>query len=228
MPYSLGNEIALKVGASVDDRWYKHTQIKYKDELFENHLYFVLTRNGKSGKALENELEETLTNNDYHFEPLTSSSVQPPIRWTAMFLTYHALAHFISEGLRLKQVLDWAMFLKKYQNDVDWELYYKFCERYHLRRFSDAITAICVEYLGVKLDNKRISVSSPYADKVLHSLLYDDDYIYNAKEGVWKSRYHVIRNLFKYRWKYDDIYQKSVWKQLWWYVSGYFFHTENS
>ena len=49
-----------------------------------------------------------------------SEILLPPVQWNAMFLTYHACAHFLSEGLRLKQILDWAMFLKKEQNNVDW------------------------------------------------------------------------------------------------------------
>ena len=63
-----------------------------------------------------------------------------------MFLTYHACAHFITEGLRLKQVLDWAVFLQKEQDNVDWDEFYAFCDRHHLRRFAEAITTICVKY----------------------------------------------------------------------------------
>lgn len=38
--YQKGNEIAKKEGAFVDESWYKHSQISYKGELFENHLFF--------------------------------------------------------------------------------------------------------------------------------------------------------------------------------------------
>ena len=52
-----------------------------------------------------------------------SEVLLPPVQWNAMFLTYHACGHFLSEGLRLKQILDWAMFLKKEQNNVDWKAF---------------------------------------------------------------------------------------------------------
>ena len=84
-----------------------------------------------------------------------------------MFLTYHACAHFLSEGFCLKQNLNWAMFLQKEQNEIDWESFYTFCDR-----------------------------------------------LYNAGESTWRSRWHVIRSFFKYRWRYEEIYQDSVWKQL--------------
>ena len=112
--YARGNEIARGVGAQVDESWYKHSVINYKGEIFENHQYFVHMRNGKRGKKLEKELEEALLVQDSDFT-VQGCVMYPPVQWNAMFLTYHACAHFISEGLRLKQILDWAIFLKVHQ-----------------------------------------------------------------------------------------------------------------
>ena len=227
--YSRGNEIAREAGALVDESWYKHSQIHYKGELFENHQYFVHTRDGKRGKSLEKELEAALNVPEKEFSILNSQCLilMPPVQWNAMFLTYHACAHFVSEGLRLKQILDWAMFLKTHQNDVDWPQFYAFCERHHLKRFVDAMTDIAVKYLGVNVTQEaQIATGSPYTDKILHSALYDEDYVFGSGEGSWHNRWHLIRNLFHYRWKYEEIYQTSVWKQLWWYATGFLFKTE--
>lgn len=224
--YQLGNDIAKREGAKVDEGWYKHSQISYKGELFENHLFFVHTREGKRSKRLQKELEQALQVNEWNTFP-DSKVLLPPVQWNAMFLTYHACAHFLSEGLRLKQILDWAMFIKTHQNDVDWESFYEYCDRYHFRRFADAMTAISVNYLGIKIEKAEITTNSPYVEKILKSTLYDDDYIYNAGENIWISRWHVVRSLFKYRWRYEEIYEESVWMQLWWYASGFLFHTEN-
>ena len=224
--YSKGNDILRQQGAKVDEGWYKHSQISYNGELLENHLFFVHTREGKRSKQLQKELEGALQVKEWSTFP-ESKVLLPPAQWNAMFLTYHACAHFLSEGLRLKQILDWAMFLKKEQNNVDWKAFYEYCDRYHFRRFADAMTAISVKYLGIAVENPKITTESPYTEKIVKSTLYDDDYIYNAGENIWKSRWHVVRSLFKYRWRYEEIYEESVWKQLWWYASGFLFHTEN-
>lgn len=224
--YRIGNEVAREMGADVDESWYKHSQIRYRGEMFENHHYFVHTRDGKRGKRLERELVEALRVDKSQFLPLTSHTVLPPVQWTAMFLTYHACAHFVSEGLRLKQLLDWTMFLDKHQNDVDWQQFYAYCERHHLRRFADAATAISVEHLGVEITNSAIVTTSPFSEKILQSALYDDDYVFGSGEGSWHNRWHLVRNLFHYRWKYEDICETSPWRQLWYYASGYLFKTE--
>lgn len=227
--YKRGNEIAREVGAKVNESWYKHSVISYRKETFENHQYFVHTRDGKRGKQLNDELVEGLKVHGSWFmderAKLTEFTYMPPVQWAAMFLTYHACAHFVSEGLRLKQILDWAMFLKAYQNDVDWPAFYGFCERNHLRRFADAMNAIAKRWLGVSVEGLAIS-ESPYAEKILNSALYDEDYVFSSGASGWKNRWHLVRNLFKYRWKYEEIYQQSVWKQLWWYVTGFLFKTE--
>ncbi len=225
--YKKGNEIARLAGAEVDESWYKHSVISYEGEIFENHQYFVHTRNGRRGKMLEKDLEDALNVPMIKFPKLTDYTIVPPSQWTAMFLTHHACGHFLSEGLRLKQVLDWAMFINIHQNEVEWPLYYEFCERNHLRKFADMLTSICVNHLGVQLKNPDITTDHSYVEKTLKSIFYDDDYIYSKGEGRWKERLHVIRNLFKYRWKYEELYEQSIWKQMWYYSIGLIFKTEN-
>lgn len=228
--YSKGNEISRKVGAKVDESWYKHSVISYKGETFENHQYFVHTRDGKRGKRLNDELVEGLKVQGSWFmderAKLTEFTYMPPAQWNAMFLTYHGCGHFLSEGLRLKQILDWAMFIKAHQNDVDWEAFYGFCERNHLKSFADAMTHIAAQYIGVQISIPAIVKDSPYTEKILRSALYDEDYVFGSGKGEWYNRFHLVKNMFHYRWKYEEIYQTSVWKQLWWYATGFLFKTE--
>lgn len=225
--YARGNDIARQEGANVDESWYKHSVINYKGETFENHQYFVHTRDGKRGKRLNQELVEQLKDKSEEIKVIPGTVVEmPSVQWTAMFLTYHACAHFISEGLRLKQILDWAMFLKMHQSDVNWGTFYAFCDRNHLRVFAEAMNAIAVQYLNVNLNDNKIFAENPYTDKILHSALYDEDYVFNSGKSGWANRLYLVKNMFHYRWKYKEIYQTSVWKQLWWYASGYLFKTE--
>lgn len=223
--YAKGNEVARAWADNVDEGWYKHSVIAYGGQTIENHQYFVLTREGRKSKQLNRVLCGTLRN--VQFELLSGTEVLlPPPMFNALFLTYHAQSHFLEEGLRLKQLLDWAMFLKRDADKVDWPEFYSICERYHLRRFADVATDIAVNYLGITLDNLQIVTKSPYTEKVLYSTLHDNDYVFNSGKSGWANRWHIVRNLFKYRWKYNDIYQQSIIKQMWWYVTGYLFKSE--
>lgn len=223
--YAKGNETAKAWADKVDEGWYKHSVISYKGETIENHQYFVHTREGKSSKRLNQLLTDQLSVDGLEFRELSGTcALLPPPMFNAVFLTYHAMAHFLEEGLKLKQILDWAMFLKQDGDKVDWDEYWKICEKFHLRRFADVMTDIAVRNLGV------LSVigyrKSPYTEKVLQSTFNDKDYVFGSGKSGWANRLHIVRNLFRYRWKYNEIYQHGVLWQLWWYASGFLFKTE--
>lgn len=223
--YELGNTVAAESGARVSTHWYKHSQIHYCGQMIENHRYFVHTRDGKRGKELDRRLRELVSSDTYSFYPDTEICL-PPAQFNALFLTYHAFAHFISEGIKLKQILDWAMFLKSEYHNVDWNAFYADCDRFHLRRFADVMNDIAVNIFGVSIPDGTVCTVSPYTAKVLDSALHDKDYVFSSGKSGLANRLHLVGNMFKYRWKYRDIYQDSVLKQLYYYVSGYLFHTE--
>ena len=223
--YSKGNDIARLIGADVDEGWYKHSQIRFKGETFENHQFFVHTRDGRRGKRLQCDLEDALKVEEWDYFP-DSRIFIPPVQWNAMFLTYHACAHFLAEGLRLKQIMDWIMFLNRYQDEVDWKAFYSFCKRNHLFLFVNALTAISVDIFGLRINNPVIITTSPFASKILRSTMAGEDLIYDKKTGIWRGRWLILKNLFKCRWKYEEVYEERVWLQLWYYVSGVLFRTE--
>ena len=230
--YRIGNEVARTFADKVDEGWYKHSQIFYGGQMIENHQYFVHTREGKSSKRL-NQLLVELVNGERLSVIDGTGALLPPPMFNALFLTYHAMTHFLEEGLKLKQVLDWAMFLKKDGDKVDWEEFYRICDKFHLRRFADVMNTIAKQYFNVNVndnknenENENLDGENPYAEKVLRSTLYDKDYVFSSGEGGWKNRWHIVRNLWKYRWKYHQIYQHSIVRQLWWYATGYLFKTE--
>lgn len=223
--YEKGNELIRQTGVHVDDSWYKHSEFSIIGESFENHQYFVAIRSGRHYKQLNEKLCEILVTEDLECFP-NSSVLMPPVMFNALFLTYHAFIHFISEGLRLKQVLDWVMFVKKHQSDIDWKELHRLCVEYKIDRFLVAMNAIAVDFFGVKKTESAMMCESPYVQKMMNSVLYDDSYIFNTVEGDWKQRFHIVYNMIKYRWKYRDIAQQSVIKQLWTSLLGFILKTE--
>lgn len=223
--YEEGNRIARTWADFVDESWYKHSVISYKGQTIENHRFFVHTREGKISKHLNHQLCDTL--NGVVFEKLPGTGVLlPPPMFNALFLSYHALAHFLEEGLRLKQLLDWAMFLKKDANKIDWPLFYSWCDKYHFRRFVDVTTDIAVHRFGIVLPNQQITDNSSFTERVIKSTMNDNDYVFNNSKGGWHNRWLILKNLIKYRWKYHLIYQHSILRQLWFYIIGFIFKTD--
>ena len=223
--YAKGNEAVRKLGVHVDDSWYKHSEFSIEGEAFENHQYFVATRGGKHYKELNEQLCKLAKDSPEEYYP-NSEVLLPPLMFDALFLTCHAYAHFMSEGLRLKQVLDWVALLQQHQQDIDWDELNRLCERFKLIRFQEVMNTIAVKKFGVEKCADGMRCDSPYVEKVMDSILFDDDYIFNQGQGEWTQRFRIVSNMIKYRWKYRDIAQQSVIRQLWINISGFFFKTE--
>lgn len=223
--YAKGNEAIRKLGVQVDDSWYKHSEFSIEGEAFENHQYFVTTRGGKHYKKLNELLCKIAKDSPMAHYP-NSDVLLPPPMFNALFLTYHGYAHFVSEGLRLKQVLDWVTFVKQHQQEVDWDELHRLCEEFKLNRFLEVMNTIAVKKFGVVKCADAMRCDSPFVERVVDSVLFDDDYIFNKGEGKWTERFRIVSNMIKYRWKYRDICEESVLKRFFLKIFGFVFKTE--
>lgn len=222
-----GDEIAKAHGADVSFDWYRHSKISYRSETIENHRVMGHTRGSKVKKRMEEEFKAMLNPSELKNIGGCGKALMPCAQFNACFLTYHNLHHFLSEGLRIKQVLDWAMFLQKEQDQVNWIAYNDFCKRYKLDRLAAVMNYIVSEYLGVELKCEGITVDVTYTEQVIVSILYDNDYLFNSGRNDWSIRWQLVKNMLgRDRWKYRDIAQENVWKHLWENATGFLFYKD--
>lgn len=223
--YESGNDALAEAGAKVDTHWYKHSQIRCFGQMIENHRKFVHTRDGRRSKELDDELRALTVQDSYNMFPETEICL-PPVQFNALFLTYHSMAHFLSEGITLKHVADWAIFLKAEWKNVDWKAFNEKCERYHMKRYADVMNDIAVHKLGVDLDETVVNTSSPYTQRVIDSIFNDDDKVFSSGKSGWHNRFKIVSNTIKYSWKFHKIYRGPVCVKLWQYLAGYLFKNE--
>lgn len=211
--YELGNQICEQIGAKVSRDYYKDSTIRYRGLMVENHRFFLPIRGSRRMKQLERHLENIAIGDMVNYVPSTKLIVPSP-DFNALFLTMHGLNHFLSEGIKLRHILDWALLLKAEQNNIDWESFYRWCDRMNMMRFANALTAISVNYLGLKISNNSIIVESPYMDIVLDDTLNQENNVFNKGYSSWRARFVQVRNRFSFVWKYHKIYQKSMLWEL--------------
>ena len=223
--YAKGNAIAKELGAKVDDDWYKHSEIIYRKVMIENHRFIVAVRNGKKTKQLHGCLDD-IARNEARKAIFDTKIEMPSAMFNALFLNHHSLTHFLSEGIRLRHILDWALFLEKEQVNLDWVRFYALCEEFDMRAFVDCSTALAVKVLGIKITNPNIVTESPYAEQVLSSIINDDDAVFSQNIGAWRKRVMLVRNIFASKWKYKAFTTRSMFATFVSLVWGYFTHPE--
>ncbi|MBO5671703.1 MAG: nucleotidyltransferase family protein [Alistipes sp.] len=207
--YNEGNTIAMEEGAKVELDFYKHSHINYKGLVVENHAFCTAVRGSRKLKAFERHLQTLLAT-----RPTThigdSKLLCPCADFNALFLTVHSFQHFLTEGIKLRHVLDWALLLRAEQNNIDWESFYEWCDKMHYTKFADAMTAIAVDYIGVEISNKAIHTKSILRDRVLEDILFSNQAINNIKASKFTKRLMIIRNRMFGGWKYRELYEKSA------------------
>ena len=177
--------------------------------MVENHAFCTAIRGSRDRKALERHLQHLLATNPS--TPIGDTPLMRPCAdFNALFLTAHSFGHFLTEGIKLRHILDWAMLLQTEQDNIDWGSFYAWCDRLHYTKFVDALTAISIKYLGLNICNPHIHTDSPLRDKVLRDVLFSERSIHNTKASKLKKRMMIIRNKLFGGWKYRELYEKSA------------------
>lgn len=67
-----------------------------------------------------------------------------------MFLLIHMSYHVLEDGLGLRQVVDWTMFINEYHDDIDKVKFNEWLKELDLTILANSFAVICVDYLGLK------------------------------------------------------------------------------
>lgn len=110
----------------------------------------------------------------------------PSYDFDAIFIFYHAWAHFIKGGIGLRQLCDWAMIFHTHSADIDAERLKENLARFGLTTGWKLFACIAVRYLGVSGD--KIPLYDPSYDKksekILAEILAGGNFGYYSKANT--------------------------------------------
>lgn len=219
--YELGNIIAEKLGAKVERDYYRHSHIIYKTQLVENHQFCVGIRGSRKMKEYEKHLRQVM-HNDAQYIDKSKTLIRPSCDFNALFLTSHAMTHFLVEGIKLRHICDWAVLLHHEQHNIDWKSFYQWTDKLHYTRFADTMTSIATTYLGLTLKNEQIKQDEKFVDLVLEDVFHSNS-LFNKGYSIWRSRVMSIKSKLMSLWKFHKIYQQSALKMITVQVLGFLF-----
>lgn len=216
--YERGNMVARMNGASVEKHDYKHSHIFYKGLMVENHRFFTKIRGRKINKSFERRLigivKNFISNKDCSDVPIV-----PPVQFNALFFAVHAYTHFMDECLTIRQVCDWALFLRKEHKNIDWTDFYQWMDQLGITKFIVVLNKISSRFVDVGLE-----ISQPediMEDKVFRDiLLKGHDERYHKNRGIVKHRFWQLRATLNDDWKYRMFCGESAAKH---YMRGLFY-----
>lgn len=219
--YEKGNQLAEEAGAVVERGYYKHSHIHFRSLMVENHQFCTTIRGSKQRKVLERHLQQLLQQSSNKF--IGESALQlPSPDFNALFLTAHSFTHFLSEGIRLRHLCDWALLLHNAHDEIDWEKFYHHTDQLRYTRFVNTLNALAIDCLGLEATAVR-GIERRYSNRVLNDIFHTETAIFSKRMGGVSKRLQLVRNRLRSVWKYHQIYQRSMIIDLLQVVTAFIF-----
>jgi len=213
--------LSKEVGLVIDSSEQHHTIFNWRDFMVENHYDFLDVHHHKSNAELE-ELFKELGQDDSNSVELYGEKVYlPSANLHALFLLKHAMTHFAATEINLRQLLDWAFFVKAHRSEVDWNWLCGLLEKYGMLPLFNLFNSICIEDLGfdVVLFPKG-DIDSNMKERVLNEILSPK--IPNTKlKGLIPRVFWKFRRWKSNEWKHKLCYKESMWSAFWSGVWGH-------
>ena len=228
--------LAREKGIKIDNSHHHHTVFYWRDFMVENHYDFVNVHAHRSSAKMEKVFKE-LGNfkvesgafsvdsqlKGCSVEGCKISSVEvcgekvylPSANLHALFLIKHMVSHFAAAEISLRQVLDWAFFIKKHTKEIDWNWLNGMLEEYHMKDFVSCINAICVEDLGFEASIfGGFQFNPQLKNRILEDIL-EPEYGLAGPMGFFQSVIYKYKRWQGNAWKQRLCYNESRWESFW-------------
>lgn len=192
----------------IDNSHHQHTVFEWRGFTVENHYDFVNVHYNQSNSEIEKVFKKLGEDDSYNIDVNGEKVYIPSPNLHALFLLRHAMVEFASSGITLRNIMDWAFFVKSHGKEVDWEWLEGVLEEYGMERMYDVFNSICVEDLGFDINLfTQVKTNHSLKEEVLNELLTPA--IPNQKPKDLFSRI-----IWKYgRWKANEWKRKLVYKE---------------
>ena len=214
-----------KFGVEIDNSHHHHSVFTYKGIMVENHYDFVNVHSHRSNQWIENEFKTlALTGSEEYAFDNGAKLLFPSPLLNCLFVARHNACHFAAEHLNLRQLLDWALFVEKRNEDMDWDYFWSTAKKMGMEKFVLCMAFIAIEQLS--FEKSIFHIPDEYMDfqKCEHDLIDKvfDDILHPTDEGNdGKGLVYVVRrfklwkrNLWKHRIVYSDSVVSTFYAQI--------------
>lgn len=212
-----GNQLMEEAGYKVGRGFYKNSSFSLPGLTVENHRFMVPFRGNHRLRRLETVLQGMLKSDKGEDRFNDTWLYRPPVLLTALFLIEHAYSHFLHEGLTWRHVLDWMMFSKKHQEEIDWQALDAMIDEFGFRKFYDSYNR-----LGLYLIEELSVESLEFRDSLMLRDIWRDLDLQENLHSL-KAKIGMARATIRARWKYRYFSPITMPQALWIQVKGFLF-----
>lgn len=127
----------------------KHVEYIFQGVVVENHKYAACFYNPCRNRKLQKWASRWMKEDPERWLGGEQDVCVPPAGFNVVFLLIHMLLHFIPSGIGLRQVCDWALLLRTYHQEIDWNRLGLEIRELGLEHALQAFGYVAVHYLGL-------------------------------------------------------------------------------
>ena len=186
------------------DHGYKHSVIKHKGMPIENHRYLLNVESAPIAKKM----------NDYllkHINPVeqilpNGTKIKVPSKeFNTVFISFHAMQHFVGGNVNFHHLADWAVHVQKHGLKIPEE-----AKGTKFEQFMYAFTNLANKHLGTNVkvpENKKL-------EDAIYKTIIDPDNIFTIKKpksnNPMKIFMYKFRRIAESQQRYHDFFDSSI------------------
>ncbi|MBE6178020.1 MAG: hypothetical protein E7149_05885 [Rikenellaceae bacterium] len=215
------DQLMRAAGVPIDEDQHHHTVFTYRGVMVENHYDFLNVHSHRSNRTIEARLQALAAQGSEPVRVVEQTIHIPSADFNALFLLRHAAAHFAAAEIGLRHLIDWAMFLHRDGERVDWTALMRLAEKVNMHRFLMASNYLVKTYLGIDLPDPLAAVTpnQEEAERVLREILTPAFGDAAPRKNILKIWSFKWRRWWANRWKHRMVYREGLLQtffvQLW-------------
>ena len=211
--------VRAQTGAKVKQNEDKHSTFQFEGVTVENHASFI---NAKVHPDLER-LDIFLKSEAAHDVPLRLKTKSgdnvtvylPSHTANALFLPFHCASHFVHGEALLRQLCDWACFVRKYGKEINWNFVWTEAVAAGFEKFYCCLNGIVESYFGV---SGEVLPPWPRYPELEERVLCE---VFRQGPTKRLSSLGKIRRFMASSWKYKLVYREGMMSTFFRKVKSY-------
>lgn len=195
-----------------------HTEFHWGGFLVENHYDFINVHHHRSNAEFERLLKEQAAEEKSSSVKVKGQRVYlPSANLHTLFILKHLMLHFASEGIILRQVLDWGFHVKAHSAEIDWPWVLGVLDKFGMMPAFRIFNAICIEDLGFEpsaFPEGQAQCPPDLKQRVLDEIL-SPEFDGKVPKAVLSRLAFKLRRWKANAWKHRLCYKESMWSAFW-------------
>ncbi len=200
--YERARQWLTQKGIEIEPGGVLHFNLVRNDIKVESHCHSTYFNSGWYNRQFVRVEEEVLTKGNFAISEIDSefSVLVLPVTFNAFFLFHHMFKHFVNQGVGLRQICDWILFLHKNREEIDGDEFNRLATKFALLYPMQLFARVTVDHLGApeSIFPFQMIQNNRDADKIIEDIFESGNFGFHRPGKKRPKRKKIQRMWFSF------------------------------